>query len=271
MQMIERRQPTDDDIRHAVEILGDLAALNVPLAPFTTYRLGGPAAIHVHVESIEDLHLVSVALRDTHLPLLVIGNGSNLLVADEGFRGLALSLGEFAKGISLPEPGDDPIAVLGGSVSMPVAARQSVHRGLTGFEWAVGVPGTVGGGVRMNAGGHGSDMAASLRRVRVFHLIKGIEANVQAVDLGLRFRGSALTDHHIVLNTTLQLSWGEIATGEEKLAEIVRWRREHQPGGQNAGSVFINPEPGKRSAGVGGCRSARWPAPCHKSTAWATW
>lgn len=249
MPMIERRRPTDDDIRLAVEILGDLAVIDVPLAPFTTYRLGGPAAIHVHAESIEDLHLISVALRDTHLPLLVIGHGSNLLVADEGFRGLALSLGEFAEGISFPDPGDEPIAVFGGSVSMPVAARQSVHRGLTGFEWAVGVPGTVGGGVRMNAGGHGSDMAASLRRVRVYHLIKGIEANVQAVDLGLRFRGSALTDHHIVLNTTLQLSWGEVATGEQKLAEIVRWRREHQPGGQNAGSVFINPEPGKRSAG----------------------
>lgn len=249
MNMAERRQPTKDELKHAAEILGDLAILEAPLAPFTTYRLGGPAAIHVHAESVEDLHLVSVALQDTNLPLLVVGHGSNLLVADEGFRGLALTLGAFAEQISFPEPGGDPIAVVGGAVSMPVAARQSVHRGLTGFEWAVGVPGTVGGGVRMNAGGHGSDMAATLRRVRVYHLIKGIEANVQAFDLGLRFRGSALTDHHIVLNTTLQLKWGDVATGEEKLAEIVRWRREHQPGGQNAGSVFINPVPGKQSAG----------------------
>ncbi|MEO5973889.1 MAG: UDP-N-acetylmuramate dehydrogenase, partial [Ilumatobacteraceae bacterium] len=247
--MIERRQPTNDELKHAAEILGDVAELDSPLAPLTTYKLGGPAAIHVHAESVEDLHLVSVALQNSNLPLLVIGHGSNLLVADEGFRGLALTLGAFAEEISFPEPGGDPIAVIGGAVSMPVAARQSVHHGLTGFEWAVGVPGTVGGGVRMNAGGHGSDMAASLRRVRVYHLIKGIEANVQAFDLGLRFRGSALTDHHIVLNTTLQMNWGDAATGEEKLAEIVRWRREHQPGGQNAGSVFINPVPGKQSAG----------------------
>ncbi len=248
--MIEPRRATDDELRHAEAILGDLANLDVLLAPFTTYRIGGPAAIYVHAESIEDLHLVSVALRDTHLPLLVIGRGSNLLIADEGFRGLVLTLGAFAEGISLPEPGAEPLAVFGGSVSMPVAARQSVHRGLTGFAWAVGVPGTIGGAVRMNAGGHGSDMATSLRRVRVYHLRKGIEANVQAVDLGLRFRGSALTDHHIVLNTTLQLEWGDVATGEEQLAEIVHWRREHQPGGQNAGSVFINPEPGKTSAGA---------------------
>lgn len=248
--MIERRRPSDDDVRLAGEILGDLAVANVPLAPFTTYRLGGPASLYVHAESLDDLYVVSVALQNTHLPLLVIGRGSNLLVADEGFRGLALTLGAFAEGISLPDLGAEPMAVFGGSVSMPVAARQSVHHGLAGFEWAVGVPGSIGGGVRMNAGGHGSDMAASLRRVRVYHLYKGIEANVQAVDLGLRFRGSALTDHHIVLNTTLQLSWGDKEASEEKLAEIVRWRREHQPGGQNAGSVFINPEPGKNSAGA---------------------
>ena len=248
--MIERRRPSDDEVRLASEILGDLAVANVPLAPFTTYRLGGPAALYVHAESVDDLYVVSVALQNTHLPLLVIGRGSNLLVADEGFRGLALTLGAFAEGISLPEPGSEPVVVFGGSVSMPVAARQSVHHSLAGFEWAVGVPGSIGGGVRMNAGGHGSDMAASLRRVRVYHLYKGIEANVQAVDLGLRFRGSALTDHHIVLNTTLKLSWGDKEVGEKKLAEIVHWRREHQPGGQNAGSVFINPEPGKNSAGA---------------------
>ncbi|MHB1129581.1 MAG: UDP-N-acetylmuramate dehydrogenase, partial [Ilumatobacteraceae bacterium] len=248
--MTERRRPTDDDLRNAEEILGDLAIVDVPLAPFTTYRLGGPAALFVHAESIEDLHVVSVALRDTNLPLLVIGRGSNLLVADEGFRGLALTLGAFAEGISLPESGAEPVAVFGGSVSLPVAARQSVHHGLTGFEWAVGVPGSIGGAVRMNAGGHGSDMAASLRRVRVYHLRKGIEANVQAVDLGLRFRGSALTDHHVVLNTTVQLKWGDASAGEKQLTEIVHWRREHQPGGQNAGSVFINPEPGKNSAGA---------------------
>ncbi|MEO8362950.1 MAG: UDP-N-acetylmuramate dehydrogenase [Ilumatobacteraceae bacterium] len=246
--MSDRRQHRDDELKHAAEILGDLGSIDSSLAQFTTYRLGGPASIYVHVESIEELHLLSAALRDTQLPLLVIGHGSNLLIADEGFRGVAITLGHFAEGISFPEPGAEPIAVLGGSVSMPVAARQSVHYGLTGFEWAVGVPGTVGGGVRMNAGGHGSDMAASLRRVRVYHLLKGIEANVQAFDLGLRFRGSALTDHHIVLNTTLKLNWGDVTEGEARLAEIVHWRRENQPGGQNAGSVFINPEPGRQTA-----------------------
>ena len=134
---------------------------------------------------------------------------------------------------------------------LPVAARQSVHRGLTGFEWGVGVPGTIGGAVRMNAGGHGSDMASSLVSARIFHLLRGVEAHVDAVDLGLRFRGSAIADHHVVLSATLNLSWAtDTQAAENQLSEIVKWRRENQPGGQNAGSVFVNPVPGQVSAGA---------------------
>lgn len=248
---MNRRVPgSADELRHVADVLGDLAVIDAPLASFTTYRVGGSASLYAHVESINDLHLISAALRDTHLPLLVIGRGSNLLVADEGFKGLVLTLGAFAETIALPDAGQEPVAIFGGSVSLPVAARQSVHRGLSGFEWAVGVPGSIGGAVRMNAGGHGSEMAASVQRVRVYHLRKGVEANVQAVDLGLRFRGSALTDHHIVLSATLRLMWGDVEAGEKHLAEIVHWRRENQPGGQNAGSVFVNPQSGGVSAGA---------------------
>ena len=145
----------------------------------------------------------------------------------------------------------EPIALFGGSVLLPVAARQSVHRGLTGFEWGVGVPGTIGGAVRMNAGGHGSDMASSLVSARIFHLLRGVEAHVDAVDLGLRFRGSAIADHHVVLSATLNLGWAtDTEATENQLSEIVKWRRENQPGGQNAGSVFVNPVPGEVSAGA---------------------
>jgi UDP-N-acetylmuramate dehydrogenase len=248
---MNRRTPgSADELRHVADVLGDLAVIDAPLASFTTYRVGGSASIYAHVESINDLHLISAALRDTQLPLLVIGRGSNLLVADEGFKGLVLTLGPFAETIVLPDPEQEPVAIFGGSVSLPVAARQSVHRGLSGFEWAVGVPGSIGGAVRMNAGGHGSEMATSVQRVRVYHLRKGVEANVQAVDLGLRFRGSALTDHHIVLSTTMRLMWGDVEEGEKHIAEIVHWRRENQPGGQNAGSVFVNPQSGAVSAGA---------------------
>jgi cell division septal protein FtsQ len=85
----------------------------------------------------------------------------------------------------------------------------------------------------------------------MFHLRKGLEAHVNAVDLGLRFRGSALDDHHVVLSATVDLEWSKSPEASEaELQEVVRWRRENQPGGQNAGSVFVNPEPGKVSAGA---------------------
>ena len=231
-------------------LLGPRIRRDVELAPYTTYKVGGPASLFMVAHSIDDLHAVSNALREQRVPLLVVGRGSNLLVADEGFEGLAIVLGEFAEHITWPGKPGPPRVVAGGAVPLPVLARQCASHGLTGFEWGVGVPGSVGGAVRMNAGGHGSDVAASIESAKIFHLGKGIVANVSTSDLGLRFRGSDLQPHHVVLSATLALSWGDQAASEAEIAEIVRWRREHQPGGQNAGSVFVNPEPGGGSAGA---------------------
>ncbi|KGA12726.1 MAG: hypothetical protein GM46_0720, partial [actinobacterium acAcidi] len=250
-----RRPATSEALEHAFGMFGSRAKRNVDLSQFTTYKVGGTAALHMMVSSIDDLYLVSAVLAEVELPILVIGRGSNLLISDSGFKGLAITMSGLADYLDLPnrdeDPGVEPIALFGGSVALPVAARQSVARGLTGFEWGVGVPGSVGGAVRMNAGGHGSDMASSLTSVRIFHLRKGREAHVNAVDLGLRFRGSALDDHHVVLSATVDLEWSKSPEASEaELQEVVRWRRENQPGGQNAGSVFVNPEPGKVSAGA---------------------
>ena len=250
-----RRPATPEALEHAFGMFGSRAKRNVDLSQFTTYKVGGTAALHMMVSSIDDLYLVSAVLAEVELPILVIGRGSNLLISDSGFKGLAITMSGLADYVDLPnrdeEPGVEPIALFGGSVALPVAARQSVARGLTGFEWGVGVPGSVGGAVRMNAGGHGSDLASSLTSVRMFHLRKGREAHVNAVDLGLRFRGSALDDHHVVLSATVDLEWSKSPEASEaELQEVVRWRRENQPGGQNAGSVFVNPEPGKISAGA---------------------
>ena len=263
-----KRPATSAELQLATQLFGKRARSDVSLAQYTTYRVGGNAALHFHVESIDDLEAISAVLAQVDLPLLVIGRGSNMLIADTGFQGLAITFGSFLEYIDLPDrtidAGDrgsagsedgvlevEPIALFGGSVLLPVAARQSVHRGLTGFEWGVGVPGTIGGAVRMNAGGHGSDMASSLVSARIFHLLRGVEAHVDAVDLGLRFRGSAIADHHVVLSATLNLGWAtDTEATENQLSEIVKWRRENQPGGQNAGSVFVNPVPGEVSAGA---------------------
>ena len=102
----------------------------------------------------------------------------------------------------------------------------------------------------MNAGGHGSDMAACLVEADIFDLRSAAVATHTVDSLGLRFRASALTDDQIVLTATLRVEPGDREAADAELAEIVRWRRENQPGGQNAGSVFVNPVPGEVSAGV---------------------
>ena len=256
--MIERH---DADVAASllVERLGDAVRRDEPLGPMTTYRVGGAATAFVSARSVDDLVAVAdVGLR-TGVPLLVIGRGSNMLVADEGFRGVALSVAEFAEGIELPpadeidqhEPGHPFEVVAGGGAALPVVARRTAGAGLRGFEWAVGVPGSIGGAVRMNAGGHGSDMAACVVDVGVLDLADPGRGTFRVpVDrLGLRFRASSLAPSQVVLDARLRLRSGVRAEAEAEISEIVRWRREHQPGGQNCGSVFVNPVPGEVTAG----------------------
>jgi UDP-N-acetylmuramate dehydrogenase len=242
-------------VEAAAALLGPRVRRDVALAPFTTYRVGGSAALFVDVATIDDLHRVAAARAATDLQVLVIGRGSNLLVADSGYPGIVVSLAEFAGRIAVGPVGHDGRVVVaaGGGVALPVLARRTAAASVAGFEWAVGVPGSVGGAVRMNAGGHGSDMAAAVIDVDVFDLDGPGEGaglrRIEARDLGLRFRGSDLTDVQIVVDVRLDLRSGDRGDSERQIAEIVRWRREHQPGGQNCGSVFVNPVPGEVTAG----------------------
>ncbi len=237
--------------------LGPLARRQVPLAPLCTYKVGGAAALFVTIERPEALDLVAAALAGSGVrpepqgrvpapepagdavPVLVLGRGSNLLVADAGFPGLVVQLGDAFTTVAA----DRTAATLrlGGAALLPVAARRSAAESLHGFEWAVGVPGSVGGAVRMNAGGHGSDMAASVASVAVFDLRAGRGLTWGPAELGFAYRRSAVGPNHVVLETVVQLGDGQREESEAEIAEIVRWRRAHQPGGQNAGSVFTNP------------------------------
>jgi UDP-N-acetylmuramate dehydrogenase len=212
-----------------------------PIGPLTTYRVGGAAARFLEVESIDDLVAVARAHRRSGLPVLVVGRGSNLLVADAGFRGIAIRLGGAFTDVEI----DTARAVVrcGGAASLPVVARRTAAAGLTGFEWAVGVPGSIGGAVRMNAGGHGSDLAAALVEVTVVDLAAGDGAPVTrpAAALQLAYRHSTLRDDEVVVAAALRLAAGDATRGLAVIEDIVRWRRDNQPGGQNAGSVFTNP------------------------------
>ena len=235
------------------EVLDGRLRREVPLAAMTTYRVGGTAALFVDIETIDDLVAVGRARAETGVPVLVIGRGSNMLVADAGFRGIVISIADLAGHIEIPDrgPGPDRVVMAGGGVALPVLARRTAAAGLTGFEWAVGVPGSIGGAVRMNAGGHGSDMAACLLDVSVFDInCPSTPQNTVSVDdLGLRFRASSLSPSQVVIEARLRLTEANREAAEQEISEIVHWRRDHQPGGQNCGSVFVNPVPGEVTAG----------------------
>jgi UDP-N-acetylmuramate dehydrogenase len=248
----------------ALAPLGDQVTAGGDLGRLTTYRVGGGAAVLVTARRPADLDLVRDAVWTSGLPLLVVGRGSNLLVADAGFGGIALVLDSEGFGAVIVD-GVDVRA--GAAVALPALARQTVDAGLTGLEWAVGVPGSVGGGVRMNAGGHGSDIAHTLHSCRVEDLDPsgpGGSRTLLRTDLRYGYRTSAIRATDVVVEAGFQLAPGERQVGRQTIRDIVRWRREHQPGGQNAGSVFTNPpgEPPANSAGwlieTAGCKGQRW-------------
>jgi UDP-N-acetylmuramate dehydrogenase len=246
---------SERDATSAVEVaqarlahLGDAVRRNVPLGPMTTYRVGGCAALFVRITDRTQLEVVADAAAASGLPVLVVGRGSNLLVADAGFPGIAIGLTDLDATVDIDL--QEAVVTASAGVALPVLARKTAAVGLAGFEWAVGVPGSIGGAVRMNAGGHGSDMAASLVEATIFDLAEGRARLVAAEQLGLGFRSSALGPHDVVLDATLRLQHGDADASARLISEIVAWRRANQPGGQNAGSVFVNPVPGEVSAGA---------------------
>ncbi len=230
-----------DAVEQAVAVLGERAIPDADLGALTTYRVGGRAALLVEASGEDDLVLVARAVAASGLPTLVIGKGSNMLVADAGFPGIAVVLGADLATVEV----EGTLVRAGGAASLPVVARRTAAAGLTGFEWAVGVPGSIGGAVRMNAGGHGSDMAASLTSIRVVELAAGedgaMPATLAADRLALGYRTSSISPSQVVVSADLALAEGDRATAEAEISAIVRWRRENQPGGPNAGSVFTNP------------------------------
>ncbi len=240
--------PARRDLQKVADTLGPRAERDRPLGALTTYRVGGSAAVFWEARSEDDLLAARRALFGRRVPVLVLGNGSNLLVSDGGFPGLVVHLGPDLSRIDIPSPaigaGDGGVTIVrgGGGAGLPVLARRTVEAGLTGLEWAVGVPGSVGGAVRMNAGGHGSDTAAVLARYRWVDLAHDAGGEDGPDRLAFGYRTSAVSATEVVVWADFALRPGPVDTGRRQLSEIVAWRRQHQPGGSNAGSVFANPD-----------------------------
>lgn len=229
------------------ESIGVRIERNRPIANNTTYGVGGVVACAISVSSRRELQEVAdLMAAHPEMPMAVVGRGSNLLVADEGFDGVVVLMSYVASEHAIEVVGDDIVAM--GAMPMPILARRTVAAGRSGLEWCVGVPGSVGGAVRMNAGGHGAEIVDALVSAELVSLKSGRWAIVAAEDLGLHFRGSALSAHHVVMSARLHTT--PLSDGSVDIDEVVTWRRQHQPGGRNAGSVFVNPAQGEGSAGA---------------------
>ena len=244
-----------DGWRVLADAFGDRATVGKPLGPLTTYGVGGPAALFLEIGGPDDLDEVRRTWRrlapelEEPPAVFVLGRGSNLLVADEGFEGIVVHLGAGFGALDLPPTGDGPqragapaVVRAGAAVALPVLARRVADAGWSGLSWAVGVPGSIGGAVRMNAGGHGSDMASCLLRYSWVDLLSDAGGTEDVSQLRYGYRSSSVTASQLVVAAELAVTPGSADKEQEAVTAIVRWRREHQPGGSNAGSVFTNPE-----------------------------
>jgi UDP-N-acetylmuramate dehydrogenase len=223
----------------------------------TTYRVGGSVAALATLATMRDLEELGPLIWGCGLPVVVLGNGSNLLVADGEHRLVGVHLtGEFA-GLSWSDEDDGVLVESGAALDLPVAARRLASEGIVGFEWAVGVPGTFGGAAVMNAGGHGSDMAACVEEVTTWR--EGTSRRWTVAELHYGYRTSAIEPGDLVIGVRMRFARGDAAEAKARLSEIVRWRRQHQPGGANAGSVFSNPEgdAAGRLLEAAGCKGMR--------------
>jgi UDP-N-acetylmuramate dehydrogenase len=220
------------------EVAGDRVRRAFPLAPLTSFRLGGPAALYLEAQSQEDLSAVARSVRETELPFLVIGKGSNLLVSDRGFPGVVVRLG---RGFRWAARDGDRISA-GGSMPLPALAGVALSHSLAGLEFGVAIPASLGGSVRMNAGAHGHSLDEVLESTEVFLVDEDRIRVVPAEEAGFRYRDSALPERSIVVGATVHLRPGDPAEIRAHMDEAREWRRATQPLAEpNCGSVFKNP------------------------------
>jgi UDP-N-acetylmuramate dehydrogenase len=224
--------------------LGVRADRDAPLANLTSMRVGGQADLLTTARNGFELRGLVRFARSRGLPLFVLGRGSNVVVSDRGIRGLVIHVRAEQSRVD----GDRYVAAAG--VPMARAATETQKAGLSGLEFGLAIPGTVGGAVWANAGAHGSDVAAVLETADVLRA-DGTEARLPAAELELAYRDSRFkhqedpAGREIILGATFHLSPSPAEAIRERLDDIRHWRQAHQPlGVPSAGSVFRNPDGG---------------------------
>jgi UDP-N-acetylmuramate dehydrogenase len=220
---------------------------NAHIARHTTMKTGGKADLYISVSSKEELEFVVKASRANELPYIIIGGGSNILVSDEGVRGLVIGNKSIRTQTSLIDAHNSLQITAESGASLVGIARRSIQLGLAGLEWATTVPGTVGGAVVGNAGAFGGDMSKNLVSTEVLFENGSVEIWEQN-DLNYSYRRSALkervygtTKPPVVLSATFILQKGDPEVSARLAASNQEYRRKTQPQVSSVGSVFANP------------------------------
>lgn len=208
-----------------------------PLARHTSFRVGGPARLFIECDSLSDLRTALEVLADAGLDWIVLGKGTNVLVSDEGFDGAVLVLGSGFRHWTL----DGTRLRAGAGVPLAVLVQAAYRSGLTGLEFAVGIPGTLGGALVMNAGSGSEWIDRITGSVTVFDPGRGLNV-LGSAEISWGYRRSSLSGAGVVVEATLRLEQGEVGRIRQVMEASLRRRRRTQPvGAACAGSVFTNP------------------------------
>ena len=233
------------DITEIAEALGQWfrgnLQLNKPLADLTTFRIGGPAGLLAMPKGIEDLKLITQEIASSGMDFFVLGHGSNVLISDLGFPGIVLVLGEGFKRIK--RQGKDKVYVEAGCELNRLIAW-TIERDLAGLELLAGIPGSIGGSVRMNAEAQGCSIGDTVREVSVLRL-EGKEVSdrqMPAQNMHFGYRKTDIEDNEIIYRVKLKLDNSGKDDLEARRKEVMRWRKKNQPLAKpSAGSIFRNP------------------------------
>ena len=222
--------------------LGESVKFDVPLAGLSTYRIGGPAEALFDPCGAEDVSLGVRTAVTLEIPWMVVGLGSNILAADEGFAGLVIRVGRGLADVSQDQD-DDSLWTVGAGLPTPLLARQTAAAGLDGVHRLIGVPGTVGGGVFMNAGAHGQEFRDVVAWVDVVAR-DGSQSRISGESIPWRYRSSGLDGVVVATQISMQQGDPEDMLGDVK--KYLRWRKRGTPFDRPCcGSVFRNPTAGQ--------------------------
>lgn len=224
----------------------DQLQINASLAKFTSARVGGPAELFLTVKTQQDL-LDAVEMAYAHyVPYFILGGGSNIMVSDQGIKGLVIM--NRAKAVKFRHIGASVICTVDSGMNLSSLTRQCIAKGLGGLEWAVSVPGTVGGAVVGNSGAHGGDMSDNVRAVTVWEPGRGVRLYGKE-KLKYGYRTSLLKQEQgrnvarrVVLSAELELKPEPVEVLMARADGFVAHRKQTQPGGASVGSMFKNPE-----------------------------